>query len=34
MTCEVTGKRNLGNGLEVTRIDRKMFFVFRDNFFC
>ena len=32
MTCEVTGKRKLGNGLEVARIHRKMFFVFRENF--
>ena len=33
VTCEVTGKRKLGNGLEAARIDRKMFFVFRENFF-
>ena len=32
MTCEVTGKRKLGNGLEVARIHRKMFSVFRENF--
>ena len=32
MTCEVTGKRRLGNGLEVTRIHRTMFFVFREIF--
>ena len=32
MTCEVTGKRKLGNEHEVARIHRKMFFVFRDNF--
>ena len=32
--CEVTGKRKLGNGLEVARIHRKMFFVFKENFFA
>ena len=32
VSCEVTGKRKLGNGLEMARIHRKMFFVFRDNF--
>ena len=34
VTCEVTGKRKLGNGLEVARIHRKMFFVFRENSFA
>ena len=34
VTCEVTEKRKLGNGLEVARVHRKMFFVFRDNFFA
>ena len=34
VTCEVTGKRKLGNGLEVARIHRKMFFVFRENLFA
>ena len=34
VTCEVTEKRKFGNGLEVARIHRKMFFVFRDNFVC
>ena len=34
VTCEVTGKRKLGNGLEVAQIHRKMLFVFRDNFFA
>ena len=34
MTCEVTGKRKLRNGLEAARIHRKMFFVFREIFFC
>ena len=32
VTCEVTGKRKLGNGLEVTRIHCKMFFVSREIF--
>ena len=32
VTCEVTGKRKLGNGLEVARIHRKIFFMFRENF--
>ena len=32
MTCEVTGKRKLGNGLEVARVHGKMFFVFREIF--
>ena len=32
VTCEVTGKTKLGNGLEVARIHRKMFFMFRENF--
>ena len=31
MTCEVIGKRKLGNGFEVARIHRKMF-MFRDIF--
>ena len=34
MTCEVTGKRKLGNGLEVARVHRKMFFVLRENCFA
>ena len=34
MTCEVTGKRKLGNGLEVARIHHKMFFMFREFFFA
>ena len=34
VTCEVTGKRKLRNGLEMGRIHRKMFFVFREKFFC
>ena len=34
MTCEVTGKRKLENGLEVARVHRKMFFVFREFFFA
>ena len=34
VTCEVTGKRKLGNGLEVAQIHRKMFFVFRENLFA
>ena len=32
VTCEVTGKRKLGNGLKVTRIHHKMFFVFIEIF--
>ena len=32
VTCEVTGMRKLGNGLEVAQIHHKMFFVFRENF--
>ena len=32
VTCEVTGKRELGNGLEVAQIHRKMFFAFREIF--
>ena len=31
VTCEVTGKRKLGNGLKVASVHRKMFFVLRDN---
>ena len=34
VTCEVTGKRKLGNGHEVAPIHRKMFFVFRENLFA
>ena len=34
VTCEVTGTRKLGNGLEVAQIHRKIFFVFRENLFA
>ena len=34
VTCEMTGMRKLGNGLEMARIHRKMFFVFKENCFA